>query len=67
MRPIDYERLGFTRRCRECTWVYHRLGARVNHSETWEARLEGEIATVEGDDWMQKVQERHDIVAAETK
>ena len=64
IRPTDYERHGFTQGCRGCTWQQNRVGPRPGHSENCRARLETEIAKVEGDDRTQRVQERQDHFVA---
>ena len=64
VRPSDYTRHGYTQGCRGCTWQQNKLGPRAGHSEACRARLEEEISKIEGDDRLQKVQDRQDHFVA---
>ena len=65
IKPADFDRHGFTEGCRGCTWLTHKLGPRVNHSDGCWARMEKIIGEDQTDERTKKMKDRFDHYVAQ--
>ena len=65
IKPGDFEKNGYTKGCRGCTWLVNKLGPRVNHSYGCRIRMEKIIGEDGTDERTKKVKERFDHCLAQ--